>query len=72
MSINTTRSEVNTNKMYGYLEGHADGMKHGMAIMKTKACREFSKILIELCPEMVQTDEDIKAMENVFRKRLED
>ena len=72
MSINATRSEGNTDRMYGYLDGHTDGLKCGMANMKTKACREFLKIISELCPEMVQTDEDIKAMENVFRKRLED
>jgi L-rhamnose mutarotase len=72
MIANVTHSEGNTDKMYGYLDGHTDGQKHGMDIMKMKACREFSKILSEICPEMVQTDEDIKAMENVFRKRLED
>lgn len=73
MSIDVTRSEGNTDKMYGYLEGHADGMKHGMGIMKTKACREFSKILGDIiCPEMVVTEDDIKEMEQVFLKRLEE
>lgn len=72
MSIDATRSEGNTDKMYGYLEGHTDGIKRGMENMKMKACREFSKILGEICPEMVRTDDDIKAMENVFRKRLEE
>lgn len=72
MSIDATRSVGNTDKMNGYLEGYVDGQKCGMAIMKTKACREFSKILSELCPEMVVTKDDIKAMEQVFRKRLED
>jgi hypothetical protein len=72
MSIDATRSEGNTDKMYGYLEGYADGYKRGMENMKMKACREFSKILGEICPEMVRTDDDIKAMENVFRKRLEE
>jgi hypothetical protein len=43
-----------------------------MEIMKMKACREFSKILGEICPEMVQTEDDIKAMESVFRKMLEE
>ena len=72
MGIDATRSEGNTDKMCGYLEGHADGIKRGMENMKMKACREFSKILGEICPEMVRTDDDIKAMENVFRKRLEE
>jgi hypothetical protein len=72
MSIDATRSEGNTDKMDGYLEGYADGYKRGMENMKMKACREFSKILGEICPEMVRTDDDIKAMENVFRKRLEE
>jgi hypothetical protein len=40
--------------------------------MKKIACQEFSKILGEICPEMVRTDDDIKAMESVFRKRLEE
>ena len=39
-----------------------------MKNMKMKACREFSKILGEICPEMVRTEDDIKAMENVFHK----
>ena len=43
MSINATRSEGNTDKMNGFLKGHTDGLKNGMEIMKTKACREFSK-----------------------------
>ena len=72
MSIDATRSEGNTDKMYGYLEGHTDGIKRGMENMKMKACREFSKIIGEICPEIVRTDDDIKAMENVFRKRLEE
>ena len=72
MSIDATRSEGNTDKMYGYLEGYASGQKCGSEIMKIKACREFSKILGEICPEMIRTDDDIKAMENVFRKRLEE
>lgn len=72
MSINATRSEGNTDRMNGYLEGYAAGIKCGKDNMKMKACREFLKIIAEVCPEMVQTDDDIKAMENVFRKRLED
>jgi hypothetical protein len=72
MGINVIRSVGNTDKLSGYLEGHSVGLKCGMEIMKNKACREFSKILGEICPEMVQTDDDIKAMENVFRKRLEE
>lgn len=71
MSIDTTRSAGNTDKLSGYLDGVVDGQKCGMDIMKNKACREFSKILGEICPEMVRTNDDIKAMENIFRKRLE-
>lgn len=72
MSINATRSEGNTDKLNGYFQGLIDGQKRGIQIMKIIACREFSKILGEICPEMVQTDDDIKAMESVFRKRLEE
>ena len=72
MGINAIRSVGNTDKLSGYLEGHSVGLKCGMEIMKNKACREFSKILTEICPEMVRTDDDIKAMEKVFRKRLEE
>jgi L-rhamnose mutarotase len=72
MIANVTHSEGNTDKMYGYLEGHVAEIKRGMENMKMKACREFSKILGEICPEMVQTNDDIKTMENVFRKRLEE
>lgn len=72
MSINATCSVGNTDKLSGYLAGVVDGQKCGMDIMKNKACREFSKILGEICPEMVRADEDIKAMENIFRKRLDE
>lgn len=72
MSIDATRSEGNTDKLIGYLEGNTAGIKYGMEIMKKIACQEFSKILSEICPEMVRTEDDIKAMESVFRKRLED
>lgn len=72
MSLDATRSETNTDKLNGYLEGYVAGQNCGKEIMKIKACREFSKILGEICPEMVKTDDDIKAMESVFRKRLEE
>jgi hypothetical protein len=72
MSIDATRSEGNTDKLHGYVEGLVDGQKRGMEIMKIYACNEFIKILGEICPEMVKTEDDIKAMENVFRKRLEE
>ena len=72
MGIDATRSETNTDKLNGYLEGLATGQTRGIEIMKSKACREFSKILGEICPEMVRTDDDIKVMESVFRKRLEE
>ena len=70
MSINATRSEGNTDRMYGYLEGYASGQKCGSGIMKMKACSEFSKIIAEICPEF--TEDDIDAMEIAFRKRLEE
>ena len=73
MSINATRSEGNTDKMYGYLEGYTDGQKRGMENMKMKACREFSKMLADIydfCPEFAE--DDIDKMETVFRKRLEE
>jgi hypothetical protein len=70
MITNITRSEGNTDKMYGYLEGHADGIKHGMENMKTKACREFSKIIAEICPQY--TEDYIDTMTIIFRKRLEE
>lgn len=72
MSINATRSVGNTDRMKGYLDGYANGYQRGMKIMKMKACREFSKILSEICSEMVVTKDDIKTMEQVFRKRLEE
>ena len=72
MSINATRSEGNIDKLNGYIEGLVDGQMRGMEIMKKKACREFLKILGEISPEMVQTDDDIEAMKNVFLKRLEE
>lgn len=72
MGIDATRSEGNTEKLIGYLEGNTAGIKCGMEIMKKIACSKFSEILGEICPEMVRTEDDIKAMENVFRKRLEE
>lgn len=72
MSIDATRSEGNTDKLNGYLDGLIDGQKRGIEIMKMKACREFSKILSEIYPEMVMTSDDIKAIAQVFRKRLEE
>lgn len=72
MGIDATRSEGNTEKLIGYLEGNTAGIKCGMEIMKKIACKKFSEILGEICPEMVRTDDDIKAMESVFRKMLEE
>ncbi len=72
MSIDATRSDGNTDKFHGYLEGVVDGQKRGMEIMKIYACIEFIKILGEICPEMVQSDDDIRAMKNVFCKRLKE
>ena len=72
MSLDATRSEGNTDKLNGYLEGYASRVKACKEIMIMMARKEFSKILGEICPEMVKTDDDIKAMENVFRKRLEE
>lgn len=61
----------NANNINGYLQGLTDGQKRGMEAMKIFACVEFIKILKEICPEKVQTDDDIRAMKNVFLKRLE-
>lgn len=72
MSINATRSEGNIDKLNGYIEGLVNGQKHGMEIMKIKASIKFIRILKEICPEMVRTDDDIEAMKNVFLKRLEE
>jgi hypothetical protein len=72
MSINATRSEGNIDKLNGYMEGLVNGQKRGMEIMKIKASIEFIRTLKEICPEMVQTDDDIEAMKNVFLKRLEE
>ena len=72
MGIDATRSEGNTDKMYGYLEGHTDGIKRGMENMKMKACHEFSKILTEICPELLGYGAMVVEWENEFRKRLEE
>jgi hypothetical protein len=72
MSIDATRSEGNADKMYGYLEGYASGQKCGSEIMKMKACREFSKILTEICPELLGYGAMAAKWENEFRKRLEE
>lgn len=75
MSIDATRSEGNTDRMNGYLEGHTDGVKCGKDFMKMKACREFSKVIAiidEIHPEVVNSDDDIKTMVNAFLKRLEE
>ena len=72
MSINATRSEGNTDRMKGYLEGYANGYQRGMENMKMKACREFSTILADICPEFADSEVDIKEMEAVFRKRLKE
>lgn len=72
MSIDATRSETNTDKLNGYLEGYANGVKCSKEIMKMKACREFSKILGEICPEMLGYGAMAAEWENEFKKRLED
>lgn len=72
MSINATRSEGNVDKLSGYLEGFVDGQKQGMEIMKMKACREFSTILADICPEFAESEDYINEMEAIFRKRLEE
>lgn len=70
MGIDVTRSEGNADKLHGYLQGLVDGQTRGMEIMKIYACNEFIRILSEICPEMVKTDDDIVRMKNVFIKRL--
>lgn len=42
-----------------------------MEAMKIFACVEFIKILREICPEAVQTDDDISVLKSDFLKRLE-
>lgn len=73
MSINVIpyKYKENPNKLKGYLQGLIDGQKRGMEAMKIFACVEFIKILREICPEMVKTDDDIRALKNDFLKRLE-
>jgi hypothetical protein len=71
MSISPTRIELNPNKFRGYSQGLIDGQKRGMEAMKIFACVEFIKILREICPEMVKTDDDITALKKDFLKRLE-
>lgn len=71
MSIDATRSVVNTDKINGYLEGFVNGQKQGMEIMKIKACQEFSTILADICIEFADSEDDIKEMETIFCKRLE-
>lgn len=72
MGIDATRSGGNTDKLSGYLEGHSVGLKCGMEIMKNKACRNFSKILTEICPELLGYGAMVVEWENEFRKRLEE
>ena len=72
MGIDATRSGGNTDKLSGYLEGHSEGLKCGMEIMKNKACRNFSKILTEICPELLGYGAMAAKWENEFRKRLEE
>ena len=72
MGIDATRSGGNTDKLSGYLDGHSEGLKCGMEIMKNKACRNFSKILTEICPELLGYGAMVVEWENEFRKRLEE
>jgi hypothetical protein len=72
MGVDATRSEGNTDKLSGYLEGHSEGLKCGSEIMKMKACREFSKIIAEICPELLGHGAMAAKWENEFRKRLEE
>lgn len=73
MSISPTpyKYKENPNKVKAYSQGIIDGQKRGMEAMKIFACVEFIKILREICPEMVKTDDDIRALKNNFLKRLE-
>lgn len=53
-------------------EGYARSQKCGSEIMKMKACREFSKIIAEICPELLGYGAMVVEWENEFRKRLEE
>ena len=73
MSISPTpyKYRETPDKLHGYLQGIIDGQKRGMEAMKVFACVEFIKILREICPEAVKTDDDIRALKSDFLKRLE-
>ena len=71
MSINATRSEGNTDRMYGYLEGYADGLKCGKENMKNKACRVFQEMLMKY-NKYFGDNIPMEEWENEFRKRLEE
>lgn len=72
MSIDATRSTGNTDKLSGYLEGHADGVKCGMENMKKKACEIYKKHLIKYNPGLKAFPTMLDEAVNIFRKQLEE
>ena len=72
MGIDATRSTGNTDKLSGYLEGHADGVKCGMENMKKKACEIYKKHLIKYTPGLKASPTMLDEAVNIFRKQLEE
>ena len=63
---------LNLEKMNIYLEAHIEGQEIGKQVMKEKACKVFSEMLIELCPDLLGYGTCSKEWENEFSKRLEE
>lgn len=55
-----------------YLDALIEGEEIGKEVMKAKACKVFSEILIELCPDLLGYGACSKEWENEFSKRLEE
>ena len=63
---------LNLEKMNIYLGALIEGEEIGKEVMKAKACKVFSEMLIELCPDMLGYGAYSKEWENEFSKRLEE
>lgn len=55
-----------------YLGALIEGEEIGKEVMKAKACKVFSEMLIELCPDLLGYGAYSKEWENEFSKRLEE